>query len=211
MIDVNTRSAFLVPSEIFETEPQPLKDEYARRCFRVLRMAAILHGKGFHGLRVFPYEYPLAYRVELYPAEFAGRDGVKYDFSLHGQRLEREKLIARYSGSMGANYFDWDDVAHLNAHQLALVFIKRFPELARATYCLDYAYVGWFATLLAHCEYGRLPYRFGEYEDDMNVMRIRQYEPKTGTHRMDWFPLPPTPSGGMRLDPRPLPAWMEQE
>ncbi len=44
----------------------PFADTYWRRCLRVLRMVNILHGKGFQGLRVFPYIYPLAYRIELF-------------------------------------------------------------------------------------------------------------------------------------------------
>lgn len=209
MTDVATRTAFLVPSEIFGEEPKPFDDDYARRCFRVLRMVGILHGKGFHGLRVFPYIYPLAYRIELYPAPFADRDGVRYDYDLFNEKLERERLIARHSGASGANFFDWEDVATHSAHRLALIFIERFPELARATYVLDYAYAGWYATLLAHCEYGHLPYLFGEFEEKMGVMRIHHVGRQTTDYQMDWFPLPPTPSGGNSMDPRPAPRWMK--
>jgi len=206
---VTTRTGFLAPSEIFAEEPAPFDDDYARRCFRVLRMVAILHGKGFHGLRVFPYEYPLAYRIELYPVSYAEPDGVKYSYDRFGEELQRKHLIARHSGANNAHYFGWEDAEKLSAHRLALLFLERFPDLARASYGLDFAYAGWYATLLAHCEYGYLPYLFAEYEPEMDVLRLRHVGRKTTQHLMDWFPLPPSPSGGITLDPRPAPRWME--
>jgi hypothetical protein len=87
MNDFTTRTSFQTPSEIFLVEPKPFDDVYARRCFRVLRMAAILHGKGFHGLRVFPYHYPLAYRIKLFPADFVSRNGVRYDYELFNEKM----------------------------------------------------------------------------------------------------------------------------
>jgi hypothetical protein len=185
---------------MFAEEPRPFEDEYARRCFRVLRMASILHGKGFHGLRVFPYVYPLAYRVELYPAAFADQDGVKCRGSVD---LEHKRLMARYSGASETEYFGWQDAKQLSAHALALLFVERFPELAGATYHLDFAYAGWFATLLAHCEYGYLPYLFGEYEEEIGVMRMRRIAREERPDEMKCFPLPPHPSGRFSLEPRP--------
>jgi hypothetical protein len=104
------RDSFVTPSELFTKEPQPFEDNYARRCFRVLRMISVLHGKGFHGLRVFPYEYPLAYRLELYPAKFTGKDGVR--FQLSGD-VEAERLVARHSGANEARFFGWEDTTDL--------------------------------------------------------------------------------------------------
>lgn len=210
MKNVTTRTSFLVPAEIFTNVPKPFKDDYARRCFRVLRMAAILHGKGFQGLRVFPHMHPLAYRIELFPATYVNRNGVSYDYELVGEKLERDRLVARHSGANGSQFFEWDDVSDHSSHQLALKFIERFPELANATYHLDYAYAGWFAALLAHCEYGHLPYLFSEYEEETDVMRIHHVVPQTTDYQMDWFPLPPRPSDGNTMDPRPAPRWMKE-
>ena len=211
MNDVTTRTSFPVPSEIFTEEPKPFEDEYARRCFRVLRMVSILHGKGFQGLRVFPYMYPIAYRIELFPAAFASQNGVSYDSKIFGEILERGRLLARHSGANQARFFGWEDVADHSAQQLALTFIERFPELARATYQLDYAYAGWYAALLAHCEYGCLPYLFGEHEEELDVMRLHHVGRVTTDSRMDWFPLPPRSSHGNRMDPHPAPHWMNVE
>lgn len=168
-------------------------------------MVAILHGKGFHGLRVFPYMYPLAYRVELYPAAFAGQDGVKHSF---GGKLQTRKLIARHSAASGAHYFAWDDATELSSHELALLFIERFPEIARVTYHFDYAYAGWYATLLAHCSYGYLPYLFGEYEPEIGVMRLQNVGAKRSETELDQFPLPPLPAKSALFEPRPTPDWM---
>jgi hypothetical protein len=199
--------SFVTPSELFTKEPKPFEESYSRRCFRVLRMISVLHGKGFHGLRVFPYVYPLAYRLELYPAMFTAKDGVK--FQLSGD-VEAERLVARHSGANEARFFGWEDATDLSAHALAVLFIERFPHLSRAAYHLDYAYAGWFATLLAHCEYGYLPYLFGEYENEIGAMRLRHVGQKQTDHRMEWFPLPPGPSGGFAMDPQPTPIWMQE-
>jgi len=77
-------------------------------------------------------------------------------------------------------------------------------------YHLDYPYLGWYATLVAHCEYGYLPYLFAEYEPEMGVMRMKRVKETTSVHDLDWFPLPPSPSYGQRLDPRLEPRWMQQ-
>lgn len=199
------RNMFQTPSRMFQDAPPPIADPYWRRCHRVLRMVGILHGKGFHGLRVFPYEYPIAYRIELYPGRYAELDGVKY--------RERDMpggmdgtLIARHSGANEANFFGWEDAQAADAQQLALLFIKRFPELCREAYHLDFAYAGWFATLLAHCDYGFLPYLFGEYDDEIGVLRMRQVE----EGGLEYFPLPPGASLGQTFVPEPEIEWMKR-
>lgn len=211
MTGVTTRTSFLVPSEIFCEEPKRFDDEYARRCFRVLRMVGVLHGKGYHGLRVFPYKHPLAYRIELFPSRFVKLNGVSFDSELFEEKLDREGLIARHSGANESKFFGWDDATHDTAHQLAIKFVKRYPSLALASYHLDYAYAGWFATLLAHCEYGYLPYLFDEYEEELDVLRIWRVGSQRTFHQMDWFPLPPSQSGGNQMDPRPAPEWLKQK
>jgi hypothetical protein len=92
------RNTFEVPAAIFSTSPKPFADAYWRRCFRVLRMVGVLHGKGFHGLRIFPYNYPLAYRIENFPARYSKPDEVKYE-------IPDEKLVARHSGANERKYF----------------------------------------------------------------------------------------------------------
>lgn len=168
-------------------------------------MVSVLHGKGFHGLRVFPYDYPLAYRIELYPARFAEPDGVKYRQEAIPGGME-DRLIARHSGAGGAKFFGWDDAQDADAQRLALLFIERFPELCRETYHLDFAYAGWFATLLAHCDYGFLPYLFSEHEEEIGVFRMHQ----VGGDGLEYFPLPPGANFGQTLVPNPEIDWLNR-
>jgi len=94
----------------------------------------------------------------------------------------------------------------MNVHQLAILFLERFPALAKASYHLDFPYAGWYATLLAHCEYGFMPYLFAEYEEMMGVMRMR----KLGGHEMYRFPLPPSQAAENTLNPLPRPGWLDE-
>lgn len=205
-----TDVSFEVPERMFREPPKPFEDAYARRCFRLLRMASILHMKGFQGLRVYPWERPVAYRIELYPSTFASADGVSYEWELSAKWMEERRLIARHSGASGSNYFGWEDVAGATAQDLAEKFIERFPEIAKATYHLDFEYAGWFATLLAHCEYGYLPFLHAEYEPKIGAMRLRPTDPEASDLATKTFPLPPRRSAGVQLLPRPQPRWMSE-
>jgi hypothetical protein len=98
-------------------------------------------------------------------------------------------------------------VQGFSAHELAFRFIERFPEIVRATYRLDYAYVGWYATLLATCEYGYVPYLFSEDEEEWGALRMRKTTDNP-VHEIEWFPLPPSSNCGSYLIPTPQPRWM---
>lgn len=202
--DPYKRINFAVPAKMFTEAPKPSAIASARRFLRVFRMIAILHGKGFQRLRVFPFFSPtgFAIRVALYPARFTAEDGVKIDDLLQPV-AEEHRLIAWHNSSAEANYFGWSDVEKHSAEQLALTFINRLPQIARASYGLDYAYAGWFATLLAHCEYGYFPYLFSDSEDDIGVLRMTPTSDLKRTSSQRWFPLPPSPGCGHQMDPGP--------
>lgn len=196
---------FQVPSYIFRSAPRPIANDYWRRCHRVFRMLSVLHGKGFHGIRIFPYNYPLAYRIALFPARYADADGVKYrDGAFDGDL--RDRLLAVHSGANEKSYFGWDDAQSADAHQLALLFIERFPDLCREAYYLDFAYAGWFSTLLAHCDYGCLPYLYDEYQPEIGKFRMNQF----GAEGLEYFPLPPTANYGQSLVPNPEIEWLQK-
>ena len=200
------RINFAIPSSTRAEAPRQFEDAYWRRCLRVLRMVQVLHGKGFQGLRLFPHIYPLAYRIELFPAKEADRTG-----GMYSDPPPDNELVARHTGADGSDFFGWNDVADLDAHQLALKFITRFPKLAHASDHFDFAYAGWYATLLAQCEYGYMPYLFAEYEPKSDALRMWcVIEGKPGPH-IEWFPFPPTASAGLALEPRPTPEWMNRE
>lgn len=175
------------PDYMRSEKPEPFADAYRRRCFRLLRMVGVLHGKGFQGLRVFTHIHPLAYRIELFPAGFSDETGARYP-ERDRQELEARHLLALHSGADGAAWFgSWQDAAEADAEQLALTFIDRFPELARATEQADYAYAGWYATLMAQCAYGFLPYLFAEMEPFDGTIRLQP----CGNRGAGRFPLPP--------------------
>lgn len=199
------RTSFETPARIFTEAPKRFSDAYWRRCHRVLRMVGVLHGKGFHGLRVFPYDYPLAYRIELFPARYAEADGVRYRAQDMPGGMD-SRLVARHTGANQANFFEWEDAQSADAHTLALLFIERFPELCREAFHLDYAYAGWFATLLAHCDYGYMPYLFSEHEEEIGIFRMHQLE----GGGLGFFPLPPSPSHGQSLKPLPEMGWLKR-
>jgi hypothetical protein len=203
--ELKMRSSFQTPARILQVAPEPIADPYWRRCHRVLRMVSVLHGKGFHGLRVFPYDYPLAYRIELYPARYAEPDGVKYLQDSMPEGMD-SRMIARHSGANETEFFGWKDAHAADAQQLALLFLQRFPELCRESYRLDYSYVGWFATLLAHCDYGFLPYLFAEHEEEIGVFRMHQI----GGTGLEYFPLPPGANFGQTFVPEPEIEWLKR-
>jgi hypothetical protein len=208
--DDASKASFTTPAAIFSEVPKAFEDPCARWCFRVLRMVAILHGKGFQALRVYPHEYPIAYRIELFPAAYADETGARYRRKNHlsvNSPSQEKALVAGHSGANDTKFFGWEDAEGLNAHQLAIRFIERYPLLARASYHLDFAYAGWYATLLAHCEYGFLPYLLSEYEDVTDAMRLRRF----GQWDMKLFPLPPLPPANLQLNPEPKPQWLEGE
>ncbi|MFT3986467.1 hypothetical protein [Aestuariivirga sp.] len=198
------RNEFSMPSRIFQVAPEPIADSYWRRCHRVLHMLGVLHGKGFHGLRIFPHNYPLAYRIEIYSSLYMSADGVKYRPEAIPTGVD-SRIIARHSGADGASFFGWDDAQEANAQQLALLFISRFPDLCRESYRLDFAYAGWFATLLAHCDYGFLPYLFAENEEEIGVLRMNQI----GGGGLEYFPLPPGTNFGQTFVPVPSAKWLK--
>ncbi len=75
--------------------------------------------------------------------------------------------------------------ADLDAHHLAIEFVRRFPKLAQATFHPTSHMPGWYGTLLAHCEYGYMPYLFSEYEPQSDALRMWcVIEGSQSTHRM---------------------------
>ncbi len=155
-----------------------------------MRMIAILHGKGFHGLRLYPRHTGAgAYRFYIFPSRYSDKTGLFYNGTLPGARM------AGHSNTGSEHYFDRIDGKGLSAHQLAIRFIEEFPELIEQSKLNDYAYVGWFASLLARSEYGAFP-MVSDYGDEIDMI--------TFDHKNDGvFPMPPPPSHQVDYD---LPA-----
>src|ERR1700737_3666346 len=99
-------------------------EPWIRRSQRVIRMISELHRMGFQRLRFMPYEYPLAYRIEIAPVScfsaptvFSGKDA--------------QPSVTYSSGSENA-YFEWTDAKSDDARELSVKFVRRFPEIVQS-------------------------------------------------------------------------------
>ncbi|WP_170339655.1 hypothetical protein [Ruegeria arenilitoris] len=143
-------------------------------------MISILHGKGFHGLRLFPrFTGAGAYRFYLFPSRYAVSSGLFYKDDTPN------RLLVGHSNSESEHYFGKIEGKGLSAHKLAIQFIKTFPELMEKSKLNDYAYVGWFATLLARSEYGAFPM----VSDDSDGLTMVALDHNSSME----FPMPPPP------------------
>lgn len=169
-----------IPGAMLSEPPKPFEKCEHRRALRLLRMISILHGKGFHGLRLFPrFTGAGAYRFYLFPSRYAISSGLFYKDDTPS------RLLVGHSNNEIEHYFGKIDGKGLSAHKLAIRFIKAFPELMETSKLNDYAYVGWFATLLARSEYGAFPM----VSDDSDNLKMVALDHKSSTE----FPMPPPP------------------
>ncbi|NOE32303.1 hypothetical protein [Ruegeria sp. HKCCD7318] len=141
-----------IPDEMLSKPPKVFAKPEHRRALRLMRMISILHGKGFHGLRFVPRLTGAgAYRFYLFPGCYVDNSGLFYDGDTP------HEVLVSHSNTGGEHYFGKIEGNGLSAHKLAIRFIDAFPELMKQSKFTDYAYVGWFSTLLARCEYGVFP------------------------------------------------------
>jgi hypothetical protein len=79
-----------------------------------------------------PYEYPLAYRIEIAPLTC---------FSVvNGCQAKNAFPSVTYSSASENEYFEWTDAKSDDAHELAVKFADRFPEIVRLGTGRDWAY-----------------------------------------------------------------------
>lgn len=173
-------------------EAQP---SWIRRSVRVIRMVSELHRMGYQRARIMPFEYPLAYRVYIGPAEiFSARNYAYFEAT-------EDECYAGYSSASDNHYFDWPDATADSARALADKFVQRFPAIISRCAGGDWAYAGWLADLLGVLEKnpGRLPIVMSEFMDPageaLHQLPLRQYGScayDDGTREMT-FDLPPAP------------------
>ncbi len=169
-----------IPQVMLTEPPKPFEKPEHRRALRLLRMISILHGKGFHGLRLYPRLTGAgAYRFYVFPCRYADKSGLYYDSS------QPNSIMAGHSNSGLEFYFEKIKGEGLSAHELAIRFIDAFPELVKQSKLNDYAYVGWFTALLARSEYGSLP-MVSDYSDDIDMITL-------DNKNSGVFPMPPPP------------------
>jgi len=179
-------AAIWLPPNALNAKPIPFESAQHRYILRLIRMVASLHKKGLQRLRIFPYIYPIAFRLEILPVELVERKtGVRVRSGLTEQE---NHLVARYSSANEKVFFGWQDAASDDADDLALKFIARFQAISKLSQGVDWAYVGWLATLIGVCEYGYLPYLFSEYESEFDGLYLL---PVDGRQGRETFKLPP--------------------
>ena len=165
---------------------------WVRRGQRLIRMVWELHRMGYQRLRIMPYEAPLAWRIEIAPAEdFLKSNGA------YGPTVS--ETSAKYTAASGNAYFDWNDAAGDTARQLAQKFVDRFPEIAAKGQGRDWAYAGWLSELLGRIEEtGEMPFVMSEFFEPApeRLTQLPMRNPENGVVR--WFDLPPP---GERSDP----------
>jgi hypothetical protein len=183
--------------------PKPAKfPAWIRPCLRVIRMVSELQRMGFQRLRIFPYEYPLAWRLCVAPrAACHIRNGayvssVAFDaFSGHSEPSLHARL-ATYSAASERDYFGWTDARTDSARDLADKFIHRFPAAAAIGRGRDWEYAGWLDELIGELEKGPcLPFVTAEYFEpcplQLRALPIRIFHPRGDSEISLDFPLPP--------------------
>lgn len=164
---------------------------WIRRSMRVIRMVSELHRMGYQRARIMPFEYPLAYRVYIGPADlFSPRNGAYSEGADGG-------AFVGYSSASENHYFEWADASGDTARQLADKFVERFPAIVERCAGRDWAYAGWLAELLSVIEEnpGRLPIVMAEHMepwgDALRSLPLRLYTGAVADQREMSFDLPP--------------------
>jgi ADP-ribosyl-[dinitrogen reductase] hydrolase len=127
-------------------------ERLAEYCRRLLYMVRELHAMGYEQLRIAPNVAPsgLFWRLSICAASNTLPE--------HGAAMRDFHEGAHYSSGGMDRYFDWDDAADDSPSELALKFVERFPELAKAGKGDDPAYVRWYEDMLRVTEPDGLPY-----------------------------------------------------
>jgi hypothetical protein len=148
---------------------------------------------GYQRLRIFPYEYPIAWRVEVRAVNDAEASETKGTGAVERPELEK----ASYTSASENEYFGWKDAKNDTARELAQKFVERFPNLAAAGKGRDWAYAGWLIELIGEIERtGALPVLFAEYwEAEEGTLGIIFYDSDKPRQA---FPLPPNCHGAER-------------
>jgi hypothetical protein len=161
---------------------------------RLIKMMVELHRRGLQHLRIFPYEYPLAWRLQIaQKAFFSPRNGA---FMLGTYEGDETFENASYTSANKLSYFGWNNVDHLDAEHLAGKFMQAFPKLCEAGSGRDWEYAGWLSELSGHISRTRqLPFVMAEYfepdPEELTYLPLRDYARSGEVER---FPLPPPPA-----------------
>lgn len=175
-------------------------DPTVRRAVRVLLTVHELHRLGYQFLRIEPGMSPsgLYWRVAVAPARLFRPD--------HGALLAEgahdHPHVVRYSSADDNRYFGWLDSQEDSAPDLAVTFVRRFPEIAAAGLGRDWAYAGWFTEMLGLAVRGAVPVAYAEFLDSPPGVL-----PTTAGRGFELpMPPPPLPLSADGAHPLPPPA-----
>jgi hypothetical protein len=90
---------------------------------------------------------------------------------------------------MGTQYFGWSDAKRDSAPDLAAKFLEGFPGTASQARGWDWAYAGWYVSLLGVVEQGVVPIMDSEWGSD--GIHFDTVGPKRGVTPPHGFPEPP--------------------
>lgn len=155
---------------------------------RLLKMVVELHRRGLQRLRIFPYEYPLAWRLEIAPSSYFSPKNGAY---ISSDTAKPE--FPRHSSADELHYFGWEGVERFDAERLAKEFMTRFAQLCDEGSGRDWEYAGWLSELSGHASRERqLPFVLAEYfepgPESITFLPLRAYGRGEEVHE---FPLPP--------------------
>lgn len=163
----NNRKPMLPDHAALEIVIEPAMKSILAACRRLLEMVQVLHRQGYERLRIDPGMSPSGchWRCEFLPSEMTGPDHQHKD---NGLRVE----TARYTSGEEKNYFGWTDAVSDSPEELAVKFVERFDDLARASKGSDPAYVRWYSRMLDETAPDGIVYAYADYpvpEDYLSV------------------------------------------
>jgi hypothetical protein len=161
---------------------------------RLIKMMVELHRRGLQRLRIFPYEYPIAWRLQIAPSSAFSLKNGAYMVGSKAGGTEEAFEYATYSSADGLCYFQWDAVENFDSERLASEFTKRFPRLCEAGRGRDWEYAGWLSELSGRVSRTRqLPFVMAEYfepePDELMYLPLRDFIAGGVPFQ---FPLPPS-------------------
>jgi hypothetical protein len=139
-----------------------IENAIIRRSVRLLAAIHELHKEGYQNLAVYVGMSGSGFhwRLSLFPFEYIYIDESN-DITSKPQPESRQ--VYHSSGESGNQYFGWDDVANLNARDLAKVIKERFPQLIERCRGINFEYSGWLTYILGQAEQGYLPVMYRDY------------------------------------------------
>lgn len=146
---------------------RPSVNPSRRHATRLLTMVHELHKAGYQRVRFSSGMAPsgLYWRCAITDAGTMTSDGLRIQNSC------ADAETAASSTSSGDRYFGWTDAPGRSARELGLLFLGRFPIIARRDSGRDWAYAGWLTEVLGKAERGEpsgLPVFFADYPLDLD-------------------------------------------